>query len=118
MPRTHTRNASCKLAPQLASLSCPTGPLRVPAVHDSSLGATLRLSLVVPTYNEAENISKLIDELEAVLKPLLGTNYELIVVDDDSPDGTWHIAEELMASHPRLQVLRRTSERGLSTAVV
>ncbi len=72
------------------------------------------LSLVLPTFNEAENITTLIEVLEGVLQ---GTEHEIIVVDDDSPDGTWQIAQRLAARFPRLRVLRRTGKRGLSSAV-
>jgi dolichol-phosphate mannosyltransferase len=84
----------------------------------SAGGARLRLSLVIPTYNEAKNIATLTAQLEALLEPTLGESYELIVVDDDSPDGTWAVALELAREHPRLKVLRRERERGLSSAVI
>ena len=70
-------------------------------------------SLVLPTYNEAENISRCI---EAVCGVLAGREFEIIVADDDSPDRTWEAAEAL--GNPRVRVLRRTSNRGLSPAVV
>ncbi|MFT7600179.1 MAG: dolichol-phosphate mannosyltransferase [Acidimicrobiales bacterium] len=73
------------------------------------------LSLVIPTYNESENLPILIDRLTIVLGPI---DYEIIVVDDDSPDGTWQIAEELATTRPRLRSIRRTGERGLSSAVM
>jgi dolichol-phosphate mannosyltransferase len=44
--------------------------------------------------------------------------YELIVVDDNSPDRTWEIAQEIMPEYPQLRVMRRVEERGLSTAVI
>lgn len=72
------------------------------------------LSLVLPTYNEAANITSLIDVLDAVLADL---PHEIIVVDDDSPDGTWRVAEHLTRKHPSLRVLRRVGRRGLSSAV-
>jgi dolichol-phosphate mannosyltransferase len=78
----------------------------------------IRLSLVIPTYNERHNIATLICELDALLGPVLGAGYELIVVDDDSPDRTWELALELAQTHPRVRVIRRCGERGLSTAVV
>jgi dolichol-phosphate mannosyltransferase len=53
-----------------------------------------------------------------LLDPVLGDAYELIVVDDDSPDGTWAVARDMMADHPRVRVVRRQGERGLSTAVI
>lgn len=97
-------------------LVTPTGPLIVPELAAGS--ARLRLSLVIPTYNEAKNIAALTAQLEALLEPALGESWELIVVDDDSPDGTWAVALELAGERPRMKVLRREHERGLSSAVV
>lgn len=95
----------------------PVGDLVVAAAPPGG-GPPLRLSLVVPTYNEAKNVGTLISELEALLQPVLGESYEIIVVDDDSPDRTWEVALGLATTHPRLRVVRRLGERGLSTAVV
>jgi dolichol-phosphate mannosyltransferase len=92
----------------------PTGPLVIPESAD----AAVRLSLVIPTYNESRNVAELVARLTELLEPQLGSAYELIVVDDDSPDRTWQVAEELCARHPRLRVIRRVGERGLSTAVI
>lgn len=76
------------------------------------------LSLVIPTYNEAENLPVLLERLTRALVTCRG-GYELIVVDDDSPDGTWRVAESLRARHPQLAIIRRTAgERGLAPAVV
>ncbi|OIO54753.1 hypothetical protein AUJ46_02485 [Candidatus Peregrinibacteria bacterium CG1_02_54_53] len=73
------------------------------------------LSLVIPTYNEAESLPILLPRLHEALN---GIPHEIIIVDDDSPDGTWRKAEELQVSHPTIQVIRRRGERGLSSAVV
>ena len=78
----------------------------------------MRLSLVIPTFNERRNLAALIAQLTALLDPELGDDYELIVVDDDSPDRTWELADELCATYSKLRVLRRQTERGLSTAVI
>ena len=56
------------------------------------------LSVVIPTYNEAENIARMITDLSQELGTHRITN-EIIVVDDDSPDLTWKRAEELTATH-------------------
>lgn len=72
------------------------------------------LSLVLPSYNEGKNIPLL---LPRIAKALEGMPYEVIVVDDDSPDRTWEIAEGLAAQYP-VRVLRRVGRHGLSSAVL
>lgn len=74
--------------------------------------------MVIPTFNEAENIQPLLLQLSSQLDAVLGDRYELIVVDDDSPDRTWALAEQLADKLPMLTVIRRQSDRGLATAVV
>lgn len=74
---------------------------------------TAELTIVVPTYNECENIHPL---LEAVAQALDGVAWELLFVDDDSPDGTHQVARELAASDPRVRCIRRIGRRGLSSA--
>ena len=78
----------------------------------------LKFSLIVPTYKEAANVEAIVQQLTRLLNPVLGNDYEIILVDDDSPDRTWEIAQSLMATYPMLQVMRRQQERGLSTAVI
>lgn len=95
----------------------PVGDLVVPARPPEG-AETIRFSLVVPTYNESGNLPVLIDQLEGLLDPVLGDSYEIIVVDDDSPDRTWEVAARLAETHPKLRVMRRQEQRGLSTAVV
>lgn len=95
----------------------PSGPYVVPRTVDDSI-SRVRLSLVVPTYNESRNIVPLIEQLEALMVPVLGEAYEIIVVDDDSPDRTWALALEASASRPHVRVVRRQRESGLSTAVI
>ncbi len=85
------------------------------AVLDRRAATRPTLSLVIPTYNEAENLPILIDRLCSVLSLI---DYELIVVDDDSPDGTWRLAETMAADNSRIRSLRRIGERGLSSAVM
>jgi dolichol-phosphate mannosyltransferase len=103
--------------PQLMGVERPSqGPLVIPPAPGNA--STIRLSLVIPTYNEAKNVAELVGRLVALLEEPLGGAYELIVVDDDSPDRTWEVALELCARYPQLRVVRRESERGLSTAVI
>lgn len=73
------------------------------------------LSVILPTYNEHLNIEPLIEKLENVLK---NTPSEIIIVDDNSPDLTWQLAQELAATRPYLRVIRRLHDHGLSPAVM
>ena len=72
------------------------------------------LSLIVPTYCESQNIATLV---EKVHQSLFSYSYELIVVDDNSPDGTSEIANSLSQQYP-VRVITRRNERGLASAVV
>jgi dolichol-phosphate mannosyltransferase len=78
----------------------------------------LSFSLVIPTFNESKNIETLIANLHKILDQVIPNRYELIVVDDDSPDLTWQFAQSLIEQYPQLRVMRRQQERGLSSAVV
>ena len=75
----------------------------------------MRVSVIVPTYNEADNIVEVIDRLRRVLG---GQPHEIIIVDDDSPDGTWQLARRRGADDPAVRVIRRIGERGLASAVL
>ncbi len=70
-------------------------------------------SLILPTYNESGNIERCI---RAVAEVLQGYDFEIVVADDNSPDLTWKIAEDL--NLPFVKVVRRMTNRGLSPAVV
>ncbi len=73
-----------------------------------------KVMVVVPTYNEAENIQKLISELLAL--PV--SNLEVLIVDDSSPDGTGQMVDGLAAADRRVHILHRASKQGLGTAYV
>ena len=73
------------------------------------------ISLIVPTYKERDNVIALLEHVRAVLTDRA---FEVWVVDDDSPDETWRVAEAYAAAHPEVVVLRRRGERGLSAAVL
>jgi len=75
------------------------------------------LSLIIPTYNEAQNIRPLVQRVISTLKKVVDS-FEVVIVDDNSPDHTWKIAQELAKAEPCLRVIRRLDERGLATAVV
>jgi len=75
------------------------------------------LTLVVPTYNERHNLPEMLERLDTAL-PAAGEPFEVIVVDDDSPDGTSATAREMCARYPWLRVVTRKHQRDLSTAVL
>ncbi|MEH2135664.1 glycosyltransferase [Nostoc sp.] len=102
-------------------LTVPTGPLKIselPPNHLGTSGESIYLSLVIPTYKERDNIKNVVSILSQLLDESIPGNYELIVVDDDSPDRTWEIAQSLTQEYPQLRVMRRQQERGLSSAVI
>ncbi|MCP8307773.1 MAG: polyprenol monophosphomannose synthase [archaeon] len=72
-----------------------------------------RIAILIPTYNEAENIAELIDRIESVLSDM---DFEVIVVDDNSPDGTADIVEKLNIKYGNIVVLRRAGKYGLGSA--
>lgn len=72
-----------------------------------------KVLVVTPTYNESENIEKFVNQ---VLRQ--HDNIDVLVVDDNSPDGTGTIVDRLCAANPRVHVLHRQSKMGLGTAYV
>lgn len=74
------------------------------------------ISLIVPTYNEAPNIEPLMEEIVSVVDSSIA-DIEFIIVDDNSPDGTGRIADELSKKYP-LQVIHRAGKLGLGSAVI
>lgn len=77
--------------------------------------ATVQLTVVIPTYNEAENLPRLSAALFALPLPDL----KILVVDDDSPDGTGSVADALAAAHPdRFDVLHRIEDKGFGKAYI
>jgi len=101
-------------------LPVPAGLLRIPEqpLSETAGNSPIRLSLVIPTYNEGKNIPQIVQLLSQLLDQAIPEAYELIVVDDNSPDCTWEIAQQIMPNYPQLRVMRRVEERGLSTAVI
>jgi len=76
----------------------------------------IELTVIVPTYNERDNIPILLERIDKALSSH-GIKYEVIVVDDNSPDGTADVAEKLSSKYP-VRVLRRPGKLGLSSAVL
>lgn len=81
----------------------------------ASPGAALQLAIVLPTLNERDNIAPLIDRIEAALGP---TGWEVLVVDDNSLDGTAEEARRIALTDPRLRVIQRIGRRGLASAAI
>ena len=98
----------------------PTGLLKIDSLFTSSQinSKSIELSLIIPTYNERQNIERLIEILIGVLDGIIPDGYELIVVDDNSPDRTWKLAIELSYKYDQVKVIKRESEKGLATAVM
>ncbi len=92
----------------------PSGTLQI----SPDAAPSLKFSLVLPTYKEGENVEEMVKILTQLLDGSLLSNYELIIVDDNSPDLTWKIALDLTVQYPQLRVMRRVEEKGLSTAVI
>ncbi|WP_315831710.1 glycosyltransferase family 2 protein [Bradyrhizobium prioriisuperbiae] len=82
---------------------------------DSSWAVERQLSVIVPTFNERDNVTKLFQKLEATLA---GVAWEVIFVDDNSPDGTWDVVRGLAERDTRVRCLRRIGRRGLSGACI
>lgn len=76
----------------------------------------LPFTIVIPTYNEAAGIAKLLGALDATFREH-GLDGEIIVVDDNSPDGTGKVVEQLSQRYP-VRVLHRSGKLGLSSAVI
>ena len=82
----------------------PTPPKASLAVHEKGV-------VIVPTYNERENITRIVPLILAQDDRL-----EVLVVDDNSPDGTGDLVDEMAAANPRVHVLHRTQKEGLGKA--
>jgi dolichol-phosphate mannosyltransferase len=88
-----------------------------PAAHETASQARPApvLAIVVPTFRERDNVAELVRRLDATL---VGIPWEVVFVDDDSPDGTADTVRELGRRDPRVRCLHRIGRRGLSSACV
>ncbi len=77
---------------------------------------TAKTSIILPTYNEKDNIVELVQAIHRCLRPE-GFNYEVIIVDDDSPDGTAEAVRAAFDDDDRVELHVRTQDRGLASAL-
>ena len=75
----------------------------------------MKLSVISPTLNEAKNVPTLVEQLQRTLGTV---DYEILIVDDNSPDLTWSVAEQISLTNPRVKMLRRMNNPGLGFAVI
>ena len=75
----------------------------------------MKLSVISPTLNEAQNVPALVEQLQRTLQ---NVDYEILIVDDNSPDLTWSVAEQISLKDPRVRTLRRMKNPGLGMAVI
>ncbi|MDP2774999.1 MAG: glycosyltransferase, partial [Nocardioides sp.] len=78
-----------------------------------SIDALGRIVMVVPTYNEADNLAWIVERLRSAQPQV-----DVLVVDDGSPDGTGAVADRLAAADPQVRVLHRRTKEGLGAAYV
>lgn len=96
-------------------LPVPAGPYLVTALEEDH---GIELSLILPAYSEAKNIQLALQTVSGVLREVANLRFEIIVVDDNSPDGTAQLALDAVSSLPEVRVMCRTAESGLATAVI
>ncbi len=115
---TSRATAACA---RVASVRAHTGNMAQDVSADSHLhlaadaaSGPVELSVVVPTFNEQDNVRALVEALEAALA---GVRFEVVFVDDDSTDATRDVLAKLSLQRPNIRVIHRIGRRGLSTAV-
>ncbi|MCL2716075.1 MAG: glycosyltransferase family 2 protein [Alphaproteobacteria bacterium] len=92
-----------------------TSTLQPPSSAAGSGARAVELTIVVPSFNERDNVAVLTGKLEAALA---GVEWEVIFVDDNSPDGTFDVVRDLARRDPRVRCIRRIGRRGLSGACI
>jgi len=85
------------------------------AIPPAGAGHSPVLSVIIPTFNEVQNVPILVSRLSAALA---GIEWEAIFVDDDSPDGTTEAIRQIARSNPRVRCIRRVGRRGLAGACI
>jgi dolichol-phosphate mannosyltransferase len=95
-------------------VAAPSGPIIVPPLTEK---AAVWFSLVVPTYNESQNVESLVEQVVKALDPSYAGKYEILFADDNSPDGTADVIKTIAIRFPQIRVMVRTNERGIASAV-
>jgi dolichol-phosphate mannosyltransferase len=94
----------------------PQHSMQIDTISESPRVAVARqLSVIVPTFNERDNVRVLFERLSETLK---GISWEVIYVDDNSPDETWRVVQEMAQRDARVRCVRRVGRRGLSGACI
>ncbi len=96
-------------------IEAETAELAAVTPREPAAQTGIELTVVVPTFNERDNVALLLARLH---RALAGVEWEVVFVDDDSPDGTAAAVRALAQSDPRVRCLQRIGRRGLSTAVI
>src|SRR3984885_6432964 len=93
-------------------------PPSTPLLHDHYSGATMDAAtwVIIPTYNEAVNLERIVAAACAELDRVVASDYRILVVDDGSPDGTGTIADSLAQHNGAVAVLHRANKSGLGAA--
>src|ERR1041384_6306175 len=113
-PRSIARISTTRPSPTRCSPGCtPNTPM-----HPSSpLPTAIELSLIVPVYNERENLPELISEIRSALDPTpWAERYEVVAVDDGSPDGSLEVLKTLKRDHPLLHIVAFAANAGQTAA--
>ena len=108
MIETPVANATASV-PSLQSLQS------LQALGSAAAAKSLELAVVIPTFNERANIPVILERLAHVLA---GIEYEVVIVDDDSPDGTSETVREIALCQRNVRIVRRVGRRGLASACI
>ena len=85
-------------------------------VPNETKGVKLKACVIIPTYNERGNITRLIPKLEEVFKTIKDFDMNILVVDDNSPDKTYEAVEEFSKKYKNVFLLKREKKEGLGAA--
>ncbi len=89
--------------------------LDAPSRRDEGASGSAALTIVIPSFNERDNVPELLRRLDHVLANVA---WEAVIVDDDSPDRTWAVVRGIALADPRVRCIRRVGRRGLAGACI